>query len=409
MPLSKILIRIFAGDLANLIDIAMLPASTHKEVCSDMLRRRNSWSKGGSLPKKRVVSKIDFQLLVCVGMLLVFGLIMVYDAAVVQAFKDTGDKYYYIKQQLVWMGLGIVTLTSFTFLNYQFLRKLALPMLLGSLVLLLAVFIPGLGYSAGGAHRWLNLGPINIQPAEIIKLTSIIFFASLFEKRVRTFPFFSVVFVVSFIIGVLQRDLGSTIVFFLTSVFIYYFAGAPAKYILTSIPVGLIGFLAFVLSAEYRKNRVLAFLDPFADPQGYSYHISQVLIAIGSGGFFGLGIGQSRQKFEYIPEVTTDSIFAVVGEELGFIGSMFLISLFVFLVYKGFKITQNCEEPFGKLLAFGLTSWLGLQTIINLGAMVSIFPLTGVPLPFISYGGSALLANLMAVGILLNISKQRSS
>lgn len=350
-------------------------------------------------------SRLDYQLLVCVAGLLIFGLIMVYDAAVVQAFKDHGDKYYYIKQQLVWMGLGIITLFAFTIFNYQFLRKLALPMLLGSLVLLLAVFIPGLGYSAGGAHRWLNLGPVNIQPAEIIKLASIIFFASLFERKVRTFPFFSVVFVVSFIVGVLQRDLGSTIVYFLTSVFIYYFAGAPAKHILSLIPVGVVGFLLFVLSADYRKNRVLAFLDPFADPQGYSYHIFQVLIAIGSGGLFGLGIGQSRQKFEYIPEVTTDSIFAVVGEELGFAGSIFLIGLFVFLIYKGFKITQNCEEPFGKLLAFGLTCWLGIQTIVNLGAMVALVPLTGVPLPFISYGGSALLANLMAVGILLNISR----
>jgi cell division protein FtsW len=376
------------------------------------MRRRNHWSKGGSLPKTNIASKaaskVDFKLLVCIGALLIFGLIMVYDAAVVQAFKDHGDKYYYIKQQLVWMGLGIFTMIFFTFFNYQFLRKLALPMLVGALLLLLAVFIPGLGYSAGGAHRWLNLGPINIQPAEIIKLASIIFFASLFEKKVRTFPFFSVVFLVSFIVGVLQRDLGSTIVFFLTSVFIYYFAGAPIKYILTLLPISIVGFLLFVLTSSYRKNRVLAFLDPFADPQGYSYHISQVLIAIGSGGFFGLGIGQSRQKFEYIPEVTTDSIFAVVGEELGFFGSLFLISLFIFLVYKGFKIAQNCEEPFGKLLAFGLTCWLGLQTIINLGAMVSIFPLTGVPLPFISYGGSALLANLMAVGILLNISKQRA-
>lgn len=374
------------------------------------MRRRNHWSKGGSLPKTKFASKptskVDFQLLVCIGGLLIFGLIMVYDAAVVQAFKDHGDKYYYIKQQLVWMGLGVFTMLFFTFFNYQFLRKLALPMLIGALVLLLAVFIPGLGYSAGGAHRWLNLGPINIQPAEIIKLATIIFFASLFEKKVRTFPFFSVVFLVSFIVGVLQRDLGSTIVFFLTSVFIYYFAGAPTKYILSLLPVSIVGFLLFVLTSSYRKNRVLAFLDPFADPQGYSYHISQVLIAIGSGGFFGLGIGQSRQKFEYIPEVTTDSIFAVVGEELGFVGSLFLISLFIFLVYKGFKIAQNCEEPFGKLLAFGLTCWLGLQTIINLGAMVSIFPLTGVPLPFISYGGSALLANLMAVGILLNISKR---
>lgn len=351
-------------------------------------------------------SRFDYSMLLCVAALLVFGLIMVYDAAVVQGFKDYGDKYYYIKQQLVWMGLGIITLLTFTFFNYQFLRKLALPMFIFSLILLLAVFIPGLGFSAGGAHRWLKLGFVNIQPAEIIKLTSIILFASLFEKKTRTFPFFSVVFLVSFIIGFLQKDLGSTVVFFLTSVLIYFFAGAPSKYILSLIPVSVIGFVIFVLSSSYRKNRILAFLDPFTDPQGYSYHIAQVLIAIGSGGFLGLGIGQSRQKFEYIPEVTTDSIFAVVGEELGFLGSVFLIGLFTFLIYKGFKITQNCNEPFGKLLAFGLTCWLGIQTIVNLGAMVSLFPLTGVPLPFISYGGSALLANLMAVGILLNISSR---
>lgn len=349
---------------------------------------------------------IDYQLLFCVAGLLIFGLIMVYDAAVVQAFKDFGDKYYYIKQQLVWMGLGIITLFTFTFFNYQFLKKLALPMFIISLALLLAVFIPGLGFSAGGAHRWLDLGSVNIQPAEIIKLTSIILFASLFEKKVRTFPFFIVVLLVSLIIGFLQKDLGSTVVFFLTSVFIYFFAEAPLQYILGLIPVSIMGFLIFVLSSSYRKNRILAFLDPFADPQGYSYHISQVLIAIGSGGFMGLGIGQSRQKFEYIPEVTTDSIFAVVGEELGFIGSIFLISLFVFLIYKGFKITKDCHEPFGKLLAFGLTCWLGIQTIVNLGAMVSLVPLTGVPLPFISYGGSALLVNLMAAGILLNISSR---
>jgi cell division protein FtsW len=366
--------------------------------------RRIKSSPGKNFKKTRF--RLDYQLLVCVGMLLIFGLIMVYDAAVVQAFKDYGDKYYYIKQQLIWMVLGIVVLFVSTFLNYQILRKLAVPFLGVSILLLLAVFIPGLGFSAGGAHRWLNLGPVNIQPAEIIKLTSIIFFASLFEKKVRTFPFLVIVGLVSLIIGVLQRDLGSTVVFFLTSAFIYFFAGAPAKYIFYLLPISFLGFMAFVLSSTYRKNRVLAFLDPFADPQGYSYHISQVLIAIGSGGFAGLGIGQSRQKFEYIPEVTTDSIFAVVGEELGFLGGAFLIGLFVFLIYKGFKITQECDEPFGRILAFGLTCWLGVQTIVNLGAMVSIFPLTGVPLPFISYGGSALLVNLVAVGILLNISSR---
>ena len=159
----------------------------------------------------------------------------------------------------------------------------------------------------------------------------------------------------------------------------------------------------------YRVNRVKAVLNPFADPQGYTYHISQVLIAIGSGGIFGLGIGQSRQKFEYIPEVTTDSIFAIVGEELGLVGSLFLISLFVFLIYRGFKISEKINDPFGKLLSFGLITWIAVQALINIGAMVSLIPLTGVPLPFISYGGSALLANLMAIGILLNISKHRTA
>jgi cell division protein FtsW len=170
--------------------------------------------------------------------------------------------------------------------------------------------------------------------------------------------------------------------------------------------VSLLGFLLITFTSDYRKQRILAFLDPFSDPQGYSYHISQVLIALGSGGLTGLGLGQSRQKFEYIPEVTTDSIFAIVGEELGFVGCLVLIGLLSYLIYRGFKISESASDPYGKILAFGLTAWLGIQALINLAAMVSLIPLTGVPLPFISYGGSALLANLVAVGILLNISKR---
>ncbi len=334
---------------------------------------------------------------------------MVYDSAVVQAFKDHNDKYYYIKQQLIWMVLGIGTLTFFSYFNYQNLRKLALPLLIVSILLLLAVNIPGLGTSAGGAHRWLRIGPLTIQPAEIIKLACIIFFATLFEKRVRTTPFLLLTGLVVGIVGILQRDLGSAGVYFLTMLTLYIYAGGPLKYFLYLLPVSVVGLFAFILMFGYRINRVKAVIDPFADPQGYTYHISQVLIAIGSGGLTGLGIGQSRQKFEYIPEVTTDSIFAIVGEELGLIGSLFLISLFVFLIYRGFKISERVNDPFGKLLAFGLITWIAVQALINIGAMVSLIPLTGVPLPFISYGGSALLANLMAVGILLNISKHRSA
>lgn len=352
---------------------------------------------------------IDLSILSTVFALVIFGLIMVYDSSVVQAFKDFGDKYYYIKQQLVWVFLGIFAITFFAFFDYHHFRKLSPIIFLSSIILLLAVLIPGLGVSAGGAHRWLKLGPFTIQPAEIIKLTSIIFFASIFEKRPRIVPFGLVVLLISLIIGVFQRDLGSTIVFFLTSVSIFFISGANSLYFLAFIPISLLGFIFFVSSSSYRKQRILAFLDPFSDPQGYTYHISQVLIALGTGNILGLGLGQSRQKFEYIPEVTTDSIFAIVGEEFGLVGGLILIGLIFFLVFRGLKIAEKAADNFGKILAFGLTSWLAIQAIINLAAMVSLIPLTGVPLPFISYGGSALLANLVAVGILLNISKYSKS
>lgn len=341
---------------------------------------------------------------------------MVYDASVAQAYKDYGDKYLYVRQQSLWMVLGFLSLAAFTFFNHKLLKKISLPVLGISFLLLLTVFIRGLGVSAGGAHRWIRIGVFSLQPAEIIKLAVIIFLASLFEKdrspaafartfQSKMFPFLSVVFLVAAVVGVLQRDLGSTIVFVLICLTMFIVAGGPLKYLWGLVPFSLMGFLIFALSSEYRKHRILAFLDPFSDPQGYSYHITQVLIALGTGGIFGLGVGQSRQKYEYIPEVTTDSIFAIVGEEFGFIGCLVLISLFSFLIYRGFKIAENAEDGFSKLLAFGIISWLGIQTVINLSAMVSLIPLTGVPLPFISYGGSALLINLIGIGILLNISR----
>lgn len=367
-------------------------------------------------PWRTLQSSIDYPLFITVIILSVFGLVMVYDASVAQAYKDYGDKYLYVRQQSLWMVLGFLSLGFFSIFDHRLFKKIALPILVISFLMLLAVFIPGLGVSAGGAHRWIRLGAFSIQPAELIKLAAIIFFASLFEKdrspvffartlQSKMFPFLSVVFLVAAVVGVLQRDLGSTIVFVLICLTMFVVAGGPLKYLWGLLPFSLMGFLVFALSSEYRKHRILAFLDPFSDPQGYSYHITQVLIALGGGGILGLGVGQSRQKYEYIPEVTTDSIFAIVGEEFGFIGGLVLISLFSFLIYRGFKIAENAEDGFSKLLAFGIVSWLSIQTVINLAAMVSLIPLTGVPLPFISYGGSALLINLVAVGILLNISR----
>lgn len=349
---------------------------------------------------------LDIPLLMAVSILSVFGLVMVYDASVIQAYRDFGDSSYYIRQQLIWSVLGVLAAFFFANFPYQGLKKLSIPALIISLVLLLAVFIPGLGVSAGGAHRWLNLGTFTIQPAEVFKFWAIVTLAVVFEKRAKFRILMFLVILGSILMGILQRDLGSAIVFALSSFIIYLTAGGSLWKIVTTIPLVILTLVGLIITSEYRRKRVLAFLDPFSDPQGFTYHISQVLIALGSGGLFGLGLGQSRQKFEYIPEVTTDSIFAIIGEELGFLGGLILILLFGFLIIRGLKIAERCEDKFGKILAVGLTSWLGVQAIINLSSMVSLTPLTGVPLPFISYGGSALVANLAAVGILLNISRK---
>lgn len=348
----------------------------------------------------------DLPLLGIVGILVIFGLMMVYDASAVQGLKDFKDSYYYIRQQLIWVGVGVLSLIFFANFDYKKFKIFSLPAVVFSIILLLAVFIPGLGTSGGGAHRWLKIGIITIQPAEIIKLTGVIFLATIFDKKVRTLPFVILVTLVSLITAILQKDLGSTIVFVATAIILYFAAGAPWWHFIITLPVGFLALLVLIFTSSYRSKRVLAFLDPFSDPQGYTYHISQVLIALGSGGILGLGLGHSRQKFEYIPEVSTDSIFGVIGEELGFVGSSVLIILFALLISRGVKISQQCPDSFGKILALGLTSWLGIQIVINLSSMVALLPLTGVPLPFISYGGSALVANLTAVGILLNISKQ---
>lgn len=353
-------------------------------------------------------SSFDLPLVITVAVLVIFGLVMVYDSSATQALRDFGDTNYYIRQQLIWVVLGVISAGFFSIFDYRKFKKIALILLLGSLGLLLAVFIPGLGSAAGGAHRWLDLGVLTIQPAEIIKLTSVIYLATLFTSEAKILPLLVLVGSVTFITAVLQKDLGSSIVFIATSFIIYFVSGGKILYFLLAIPIGVTSIIGLILTSPYRLKRVLAFLDPFSDTQGFTYHISQVLIALGSGGLLGLGLGQSRQKFEYIPEVTTDSIFAIIGEELGFVGCLVVITLFAILVIRGFKIALACQDNFGRLLAVGLTSWLAVQSIINLSAMVALLPLTGVPLPFISYGGSALVANLTAVGILLNISKQKS-
>lgn len=348
----------------------------------------------------------DKKLLFTVLALVIFGVVMVANASVVDAVRTFGDELFFAKRQVLRAVGGLIIMLVLSRIPYQIWNKLALPIIGITVILLVAVLIPGVGTDALGARRWINIGFIDLQPAEFAKLALCIYFAHLFTKRQAFLPF---IFALSLTVGLvmLEPDMGTAAIIVILSGIIYFVSGANLGYLLTLIPIGLIAGAIFILTSDYRRERVLTFLNPSADPLGTSYHIRQVLIALGSGGIFGLGLGQSRQKYLFLPEPATDSIFAIIGEEFGFVGGLAVIILFSCLVWRGLSIAARVSDPFGRLLAVGITSWIGIQAFINLSAMVALLPLTGVPLPFLSYGGSALVFNLAAMGILLNISSQR--
>ncbi len=336
-----------------------------------------------------------------------FGILMVYDSSVAIAIRDFGNQYYYVQEQFKWLLVGFIALTVFSFIDYRVWYRLALPLLLATMVLLLAVFLPGIGVAALGAHRWLNFGLFVLQPAELAKLTLIVYLSAWFSQKERG-RFFSFVLLLGMVVGLIliEPDLGTGSIIVAVALVLYFASGAPLLHFAVVVPVLALGVIGFALISPYRAARLTTFLRPNADPQGVSYHIRQAILAIGSGGWIGLGVGQSRQKYEYLPEANTDSIFAIVSEELGFFGAVSVIIAFVLFIGRGFRIVARIPDAFGKLLALGITAWVAIQTIINLSAMVALMPLTGVPLPFISYGGSSLIIMLAAVGILVNISKR---
>ena len=337
--------------------------------------------------------------------LTIFGIVMVYNASVIEAFDLFSDKYHFLKLQSIWAMVGLAALISLTYIPLGLIKKIAPIALLINIILLILVLIPGISDVTHGARRWISLFGFNLQPTELIKLTLTLYLSTWLSSKRSLWPF---LVVLSLILGLimLQPDLGTSIVVVLTAVLVYYVSGASLLHLLF---VGLLGVLSgsgLILTSAYRKARLLTFLNPNTDPLGSSYHIRQALIAIGSGGLWGLGLGQSRQKYQFLPEATTDSIFAIIAEELGFFGSSLLILALFFLVYQGFKLAKLAPDQFTHLLAAGISSWIGIQVIINLSAMLSILPLTGVPLPFVSYGGSSLIVIMAGVGLLLNISRQ---
>lgn len=360
-----------------------------------------------------MLKQIDLTLVGTVLLLVFIGLLIIYDASVVAAFRDFGDKLYYFKNQLVWACVGLVVMTFFSFFDYHKLLKFGPVMLLVSAILLIAVLIPGIGSKVYGARRWIYIAGFNFQPSEIAKLALIMYetaIISKFEKfRFRLLDSLVVILLPAlFLTGlvVIQPDLGTALIFAGITIAMYFIGGAPIWHFLAGIPFLAAIAIGSILLHPYRLARVKSFLDPTYDPQGASYQINQILIAVASGGLFGVGIGASRSKFTFIPEVQNDAIFAVVIEELGFVGALFILSLFLFLIYKGIKIAQNALDFQGKILAMGIISLIAIQTLFNLASIVALVPLTGIPLPFISYGGSSLLVTMASIGILVNIAKQ---
>ncbi|MFH1392424.1 MAG: FtsW/RodA/SpoVE family cell cycle protein [bacterium] len=340
--------------------------------------------------------KPDYILLAVIIALVLFGLIILTSVS--------AEKPYYIKHQIIY-GILIGSAGFFTAykVNYKILQKLALPFLIVSLVLLGLVFIPKLGISYGGARRWVQISSVIFQPGEIVKLSFIIFLASLLSNKIKLAPFLIWSGLIA-LFFVFQPDIGTIGLIIMIAMIMYFTAGAKLWQIGICFLSGTTALLALIKLKTYRFNRLLAFLYPKLDPQGISYQINQALIALGSGGLFGLGWGYSEQR-AFLPAVVTDSIFAVMGEELGFAGALILVCLFLILALRGFKIAAKTDDQFARLLAVGITSWLVLQAFVNIMAISGLIPLTGIPLPFVSYGSSAMIICLTSAGILLNISK----
>jgi len=354
------------------------------------------------------MKKIDLFLLISVLFLTFFGLFMIYDASSFVAFRDFADKYHYVKDQIFWIILGMISLIAFSKVDYHKFYNLAIPILLVALGLLVAVFIPGIGVKVLGAHRWINLRFTVLQPSEFVKLALAIYLAAWFssKEKGRVWAFLLLLFAVLALI-ILEPDMGTAAIILAEGIVLYFLSGAKLLYFAILTPV--IAFLGFIFAKlePYRAARLATFLNVNENINSTSYHVRQILIALGSGGLTGVGLGNSLQKYAYLPENATDSIFAIIAEELGFVGALFIIGIFLVVIWRGFYIAINAKDSFGKLLAGGIITFLAMQIFINLAAQTALLPLTGIPLPFISYGGSALIINLCAVGILINIGKQK--
>jgi len=359
------------------------------------------------------IKKIDKPFLIITSILVLFGFIIFLSASLGITAKEH-LKFSSIVLNQLFLGLILGSISAFinSRVHYSFWKKSSLWIFIGSIILTLLVFVPGIGFASGGAHRWIIIGPLSFQPAELLKISFILYFATWLSNakhHIQTFKYGVIPFgIISGIVGVimlLQPDTDSFVVMVIAGLTMFYVAGAKWKHLAM---IGLVGILCFsflVATRPYVKQRVMTFINPASDPLQSGYQIQQSLIAIGSGGFAGRGFGQSIQKFSFLPEPIGDSIFAVAAEEFGFIGSVILIALFTSFTIRGYKIGTRLEDSFGSLVMIGLVTIIVTQSFMNIASMLGLIPLSGLPLLFVSHGGTALFFSLTSVGILMNISK----
>jgi len=365
--------------------------------------------------KNKALPKVDTYLLWIVLILLAIGLLVLSSASSVLSYQRFGNNYYYFFRQLMFGAVpGLIMMYVFSRINYHFWQKIAPLLVILGIGMLVAVLIPKIGFAVGGARRWINFGSFLFQPAEFVKLAMILYLASWYDKRQHHmhdlyYGFLPSLAIVGLVAGliILEPDIGTMLVLASIGAVMFFIGGVRLRYIFSTAASALLVLWILIKAAPYRASRFLSFLDPTADAKGISYQINQALLAIGSGGWWGRGFGQSVQKHSYLPEPIGDSIFAIMAEELGFIRVCFVLGLFLLFAWRGFKISRAAPDTFGKLVAAGITSWLVLQALINIGGITAIIPLTGIPLTFISYGSTAMAISLAAIGILLNISRYR--
>jgi cell division protein FtsW len=354
-------------------------------------------------------TNLEYHLLVLVTLALVaFGLVMVYSASSARALLGSDDPAYYLKRQALFAVLGLVALVLLARTDYRRLRNLAGPLLVASFVLLLAVLV--VGTAVNGARRWIPVASFTFQPSEFAKLALALWTAALLARRPAPRSLGELLRPVGLVTGaacaliLIEPDLGSALAIVIMVTAVLLVSGTPVRTLAGAGSIAGVLILAAIWLEPYRRARIFSFLDPWQDPHGAGFQSVQAMIALGSGGIFGVGLGESVQKIYYLPESSTDMIFAIIGEELGLLGAVAVLAAFALFGYAGFNIALRCRDPFGKRLAAGLTALLCGQAAVNISAVMGLAPLTGVPLPFVSYGGSSLVVGLAAIGILLNIA-----